>query len=554
MQLLIDVFGFFSVLLRGLVLTTQSLTVGGVAFLLLLASPLSPALGAVGREIMRRTLRFLSWSAFALAGSEALNVVSLSAMLMGALQMTAAEALSAEAVASDLFVLAPACMIALASRSASELSLKRRLLLAALTAALLCGQVATTHSTSRLDSPIALMAAELLHMAGAAMWIGGIPYFIMSLARTADGAAWRLVGRRFSLMSMCSVAMIALGGAVMSIHYIGSFEAFYGTAYGVMVLAKIILFAGLLLLGGMNFLIVDRLRRDPATPILRLRRFAEAEIGVGLTVLFAAASLTSLPPAIDLSNDRVSLREIVERLTPQWPIRFESPDHAALSIAQLDARIDAARREGAPAPKAYVPGEGAPAPRNAEDIAWSEYNHHWAGVFVALMGLLALLEHNRRLAPVARHWPLLFLGLAGFLFLRADEGVWPLGKLGLLESLRDPEIAQHRLFVAIIVAFAIFEWRVRLNRVSKTWAPLVFPLITGLGGALLLAHSHGLANVKDEFLIEITHTPLALVGVVAAWSRWLEIRLDDDVGRRAGWIWPVAFILAGLMLLTYREA
>jgi putative copper resistance protein D len=554
MQLLIDIFGFLSVLLRGLILTAQSLTLGGVVFLVFLALPLAPALGAAGGQITSRVQRLLFWSAFALVGFEALNIASLSAMLMGALQMSAREALSADVVASDLFVLTPASFIAAMVFNARTVPAKRRALLAALGVALLCGQIATTHSTSRLGSSLTLMAAELLHMAGAAMWIGGIPYFIMSLALTDDGAAWREVGRRFSLMSMCAVAMIAVGGAIMSVHYIGSIEAFYGTAYGVMVLAKIALFAGLLLLGGLNFLTVERLRRDPATPILRLRRFAEAEIGVGLTVLFAAASLTSLPPAIDLSRDHVSIREIAERLTPQWPIRFESPHHADLSIAQLVARIDVARQEGGPAPKAYVPGEGVAAPRNAEDIAWSEYNHHWAGVFVLLMGTLALLEHNRRLAPFARHWPLLFLGLAAFILLRADEGVWPLGKLGLFESLRDPEIAQHRLFVVLIVAFAVFEWRVRLRPASKSWAPLVFPLVTGLGGALLLAHSHGLANIRDEFLIEITHTPLALVGVAAAWSRWLEIRLDDDVGRLAGRIWPVAFVLAGLMLLSYHEA
>jgi len=40
---------------------------------------------------------------------------------------------------------------------------------------------------------------------------------------------------------------------------------------------------------------------------------------------------------------------------------------------------------------------------------------------VLLMGALALAEHIPLLAPVARHWPLTFLGLALFLFLRADE-------------------------------------------------------------------------------------------------------------------------------------
>ena len=31
-----------------------------------------------------------------------------------------------------------------------------------------------------------------------------------------------------------------------------------------------------------------------------------------------------------------------------------------------------------------MPGSGALPPRNAYDIAWSEYNHHWAGLLVAV--------------------------------------------------------------------------------------------------------------------------------------------------------------------------
>src|SRR6185295_19143849 len=97
--------------------------------------------------------------------------------------------------------------------------------------------------------------------------------------------------------SMLSVGVIAATGVVMSLFYIGSFEALYGTACGVMVIAKSLLFIGLLGLGAMNFRVVERLRFDPGAPILRLRRFAEVEVGVGIAVLFIAASITSLPPA-----------------------------------------------------------------------------------------------------------------------------------------------------------------------------------------------------------------------------------------------------------------
>ncbi len=319
-----------------------------------------------------------------------------------------------------------------------------------------------------------------------------------------------------------------------------------------MVATKVLLLLGLLLLGGMNYLLVERVRRAPGTPVLRLKRFAEVEIGLGFTVLFAAASLTSQPPAVDLTTDRASLHEIAQRLTPHWP-RFESPDHASLALSELQAQLDAAAAANAPRPQAFVPGEGVVPPRNAEDIAWSEYNHHWAGLFVLAIGLLALAERTGY-APWARHWPLLFLGLAAFLFIRSDPEVWPLGDIGFFVSFRDPEVVQHRIFVALIAAFALFEWRVRTGRLRRSGATLVFPLITALGGALLLTHSHALSNIKEQLLIEITHVPLALCGITAAWARWLELRLDEPGSRIAAWIWPIAFILVSFILLLYREA
>ena len=100
----------------------------------------------------------------------------------------------------------------------------------------------------------------------------------------------------------------------------------------------------------MNFLLVERLRANPATPVNRLRRFAEVEIGIGIAIFFAAASLTSVPPAVDLTQDRVTWPEIVERNTPEWP-RLTSPDHDALALPALQAKLDAeaAQQRAAPA-------------------------------------------------------------------------------------------------------------------------------------------------------------------------------------------------------------
>jgi putative copper resistance protein D len=411
----------------------------------------------------------------------------------------------------------------------------------------------TTHAEARLSDNALLLAVEFLHQLGAAIWIGGIPCFVMALAHMRDGNALRLVGGRFSRMSMAGVACILVSGVTMSFFYIGSWQALYGTAYGVMVGAKIAMFLMLLALGAGNFMVTERLRRDPATPVLRMRRFAEVEIGIGFTLFFTAASLTSVPPGIDLTQDRASWHEIVARdFTPEMP-RLRSPDHDLLGIPALQAQLNQEAAKRAQEPRAaFVEGSGDLPPRNAADIAWSEYNHNWSGLFVLAIGILALL--NQAGARWARHWPLVFLGLAGFLLVRSDPEIWPLGDIGVFESLRDVEVVQHRMFAMLPIAFGLFEWSVRTGRLKAPWAPYVFPLVCAGGGALLMTHSHAIANVKDALLIEWTHTPLALAAIVAGWSRWLELRLPGRIGRGCAWIWPVCFMVIGGLLLFYREA
>ena len=551
MALLLDLFGFLSVVLRGLTLTAQSLTVGGIAFLMLLAGPLELALGAPGTIIIRRSRTLLGWSAIALATVAAISVLIEGTILADTVDLTLGETLGAGFVLAGTAVIGAAVVIAFLSLWDRSVAFSRLALLV-LAAIVLLAQTMTSHAAAQLDDRLPLVAADLLHQTGAAVWIGGIPYLLIALGQCRDATIWRRVAKRFSHMAMISVAVLVVGGLVMAIAYTGSLAAIYSTTYGVMVMTKVFLLGFLLLLGGMNYLMVERHADDPATPMLRLRRFAEAEIGIGVAVFFAAASLTSLPPAVDLPNERVSLTEIADRMMPQWP-RLSSPDHADLAIPALQTKLDAEAMKNMHKAQAFVPGAGDLPPRNAEDIAWSEYNHHWSGLVVLAIGLLALAERSGH-AKWARNWPLLFLFLAGFLFLRSDPETWPLGDIGLIESLRDPEVVQHRLFVIVIIGFAIFEWRVRTGRTASSRAALVFPLITALGGTLLLAHSHAVINAKEQLLIELSHVPLALLGVAAGWARWLELRLDPPIGRIAAWIWPVCLVLVGLVLLNYREA
>ncbi|MBX6747372.1 MAG: copper resistance protein, partial [Acetobacteraceae bacterium] len=269
-------------------------------------------------------------------------------------------------------------------------------------------------------------------------------------------------------------------------------------------------------------------------------------------LLALAASLTSVPPASDLPDDRVTWAEITERFTPKWP-RFTSPNRADLGIPALQAQLDAEwrQRQEAQRPRAYTPGEGVLPPRNAQDIAWSEYNHNSAGIIVLLVGLAALLDAAG--VPLARHWPLLFLGLAGFILLRSDPETWPLGDIPLLEGLRDPEVTQHKLAGLMVVGFALAEWAVRLGR-ARGRVRFVFPLAMLAGGVLLLTHNHAISNLKEGLLIELSHLSVAVLAVVAGCARWVELRGPAELVAPARRIWPVCLILIGTVLIFYREA
>jgi putative copper resistance protein D len=556
-ELFFDLFGFLDVVLRLVALTSQALMIGGVAFILLVVLPFRTEIGAEADAILTRCWYLLRWgAAIGIVGAVAYIAINVT-LLYGSAGVPVSEGLMANFALAEMvrFVAATGIFVLASGRSVGS---GRRWGLTLLAAILLVAAAANSHSVSRMSGRLPMAFADGVHQLGASIWIGGIPYFIIALARTHDGIAWRLVGKRFSQMSMASVAGLVAAGLVLAYVFVGSWQGLYGTSYGVMVIGKVALLGILLGFGFMNFRLVERLRADPSTPILRMRRFAEAEIGIGLSVFALAASITSSPPSIDQPFDQVPWSITAERIMPVLNPRLTSPslDDTAIQVLQRKLNAEAAAGKIAdPNPRAFVPGAGLPVERVPADIAWSEYNHHWAGIMVGIIGILALLERTGiSWLRWTRHWPLMFLVLAAFLFLRSDPEDWPSGTIGFWESLKDAEPLQHKFTVLLVIVFGLFEWSVRIGVLKRPWAPLVYPILTAIGGGMLLMHSHNITDVKEQFLIEMTHIPLALLAVVSAWARWLELRLDPPLNRTFGWVWPITYVLIGFLLLEYREA
>ena len=543
---LLGIFGFLVVLLRAAILCFQTILVGGLIFLSFVASndTLRPD------ELTRPAWKFIRWSGVGLALSQLVFLMVNSLVLGGSADISIRAMLGANFAIAGIVAIVASLAVALWPARLQK-SLNRAVLVPAIL--ILASSVVTSHSFSRMEGRAVLVGLTSLHYLATASWIGGLPYLLLTMKRISEEGIRIRISQRFSRLAQVSVAVLFLAGLGMSLVFVGSWNALYGTAYGIMVGTKVVLFCCLLLLGAANYFIVRGVGAASTSGSTSLIRFGEVEIGIGLTVILAAASLTSQPPGADLTEDRVSLHEIAVRYAPRMP-RLTSPPLGDLSPASKELERKA-KLAGVKVPAAFMPGESFSHPDTPGDIAWSEYNHSWAGLIVFFMGLLALLSHNRYFSW-AKVWPLMFLGLAVFLFLRADPENWPLGPNGFWASFREADVLQHRAAVLLIIVFALFQWAVETNRVKSHAAALVFPGVCAIGGIVLLTHMHAVTNIKQEMLVELSHTPLAIFGIIAGWARWLELRLPQENNSRKylAWVWPVCFIFVGLILMDYHEA
>ncbi|MDQ2694716.1 MAG: CopD family protein [Pseudomonadota bacterium] len=530
--------GFLDVLLRGFGLLGLAAALGGIAFAAVVLHG-----GGAPRPAWDRTLGWAATGGALLAVCQALRLVLQPWALADDLGRWPLAAYLATGVARCGMIqvlLAAGLALALIRLKNHPRRAAAWLTAGLLAVALLVNGAWLVHGASRLEDRGLLMTLTVLHQLGAAVWVGGVLHLLNLRRLAGDGPLWPQSLARFSPLAAAAVALLLAAGLALAWHYVGGWGELIGTGYGAMVLTKALLLAISLGLAAGNFWAVRRWRHsgDGAAVNLRTPAFVEVELGVLAIVMLTAASLTSLPPAVDVGR-QATAAEVAAVFAPRPP-RLEPPPQEAF-LAAATSVLDS---------YALPP---------AIEKAHNEYNHHMAGLLLLAMGLLALLEYSGR-AAWARHWPLLFFGLAAFLFVKAEPTVWPLGPESFWATLQVPAVLQHRLATLLVVGLGLFEWQVRAGRLAGSRWGYVFPLLCAVGGAMLLTHSHVAFELKAEFLIEVSHAALGFLAVVMGAGRWLELRLPAPGRRRAapgrrraGLAWRAALVLMGLVLVFYRE-
>ena len=260
-----------------------------------------------------------------------------------------------------------------------------------------------------------------------------------------------------------------------------------------------------------------------------MKRFAEVEVGIGISIFFAAASLTSVPPGIDLTQDRASWAEVVERNTPVPGPGMTSPDLNSAGAAVL-AETSWTREAADP----VQAGAARLHPRLGRAAATQRGRHRLERVQPSLGRVVRAADGRACPAEPGRGALGAALaadacsGSAVFLLLRSDPG-------GLADGLCRPAGVAPRRGGFAAPHLCAADRGVRPVRVERSapggcssrratlWCS---PCFARPAVRLLLTHTHAIANVKDQLLIELTHTPLALAGItrglgaLAGAARW----------------------------------
>jgi copper transport protein len=140
------------------------------------------------------------------------------------------------------------------------------------------------------------VAVDALHVAAAAVWIGGlaglfavVPHATAGLPEASRRTARLTAARSFSGIALASVAVVSASGVGRALWEVGALSQLWTTAYGRTLLVKTGLLGVAVILGYRN--------RAALADFRGLRRRVGAELVVMLGIVAAVAVLTDLPPA-----------------------------------------------------------------------------------------------------------------------------------------------------------------------------------------------------------------------------------------------------------------
>jgi copper transport protein len=182
----------------------------------------------------------------------------------------------------------------------------RGVALLALTAAGLTTWPLTGHAA---ESPLtgAIVAADVVHLAAMAVWLGGLVTLGAFLLRGTHPRVLGVILPAWSRWAMLAVVWLVGAGTVQAVVQVGSVGALWSTGYGRLVLGKVAILAAVLVAAAFARQLVRR--AQVAAGVGRLRRTVGVEVAATVLVLGLSAVLVQVTPGRSVTGERAASTE-----------------------------------------------------------------------------------------------------------------------------------------------------------------------------------------------------------------------------------------------------
>jgi copper transport protein len=250
------------------------------------------------------------------------------------------------------------------------------------------------------DLVVLAMVTDLVHLLSVSFWLGGLVLLLLVVLRLppvpagagagagagegegdrtgggtaaaaprASGAARRVVAE-FSALALVAVGAIVVSGTVQGWRQVGSVDALTGTTYGRLLIAKVALFAMVMVGAYVSRSAVRRRAAEAGPTVGVLRRSVGAEVVIALVVLGVTALLVNTVPAEDAYDPTFSAEthgvallvrvEIDPAKAGPADLGIETLDHggAPIEVPEVAASLSQPGRDIAALPVELEPGDG----------------------------------------------------------------------------------------------------------------------------------------------------------------------------------------------------
>jgi copper transport protein len=171
--------------------------------------------------------------------------------------------------------------------------------------------------------PAVVVAADVVHIAAMAVWLGGLVTLVAFLLRRAHPRVLGVILPAWSRWAAIAVVWLVGGGAVQGVVQVGSVGALGGTGYGRLLLAKIALLALVLGVAAYARQLVRR-AQVPAAGAARMRRTVGIEVAATAVVLALSAVLVQATPGSQAAERAAdAVQGVSQTLTcPLYTLQF----------------------------------------------------------------------------------------------------------------------------------------------------------------------------------------------------------------------------------------